>query len=114
MDTPRTGKEEEQEAELAGAEGDEVMEEAEEQEEGYSACLFSIDFNFASLHSSHPFSFSFHNLVYAVSPSPTSSFSIYAGITHGSWLSIVDPNIDIDLDQLVLLSSRTRIFLRSL
>jgi hypothetical protein len=39
---PRAGLEEDQDAALAAAEGDEIMEEADEQEEGYGASSFPI------------------------------------------------------------------------
>ncbi|KAJ2920054.1 hypothetical protein MD484_g336, partial [Candolleomyces efflorescens] len=63
IDTPRAGQEEEQEAELAGAEGDEVMEEADEQEEGYrheyfcevSEDFIEDDFNLTGLNTMVPF-----------------------------------------------------------
>lgn len=41
-DAPRAGLEEDQEAALAAAEGDEIMEEADDQEEGYGASSFPI------------------------------------------------------------------------
>ena len=73
----------EEEMVSGGAEGDEIMEEPEEQEDGYSTC-FSPTF-----------------------PTRRSPFRRCSGqqaeeLTQGCFTSLLDPHIDIDMDYLVL------------
>jgi hypothetical protein len=100
---PNQAEPEEEEVISGAGEGDEIMEEAEEQE-GYSA-----------------YSCPCINILYGLRVFTLILINHYV-LDHNEWLtgrsdphcSVIHPDVDADLDQLVLLPSRTRVFLRSL
>jgi hypothetical protein len=84
----------EEEVASANGEGDEIMEEAEEQEDGYSELFLSSDRCFSLFPSLY-----------------LRAICMKTWTDNGPYSSFIDADINIDMDQLVLFSARARIFL---